>query len=93
MRGSQYSISSRLSRYNYELRLSDLFDASKGHLEIDRWKDEATDEWRADNQMAWLLKRACHSDLNIKLGKSSNCLMIITARKWWLGAFYAYHSS
>jgi hypothetical protein len=50
------TVTSRVARYSYGVKCSQLFDETKGHSIRDRRRG-LRGEWRADNQMHWLLEK------------------------------------
>jgi hypothetical protein len=50
------TVTSRIARYSYGVKCSQLFDETKGHSIRDRRRG-VRGEWRADNQMHWLLEK------------------------------------
>ncbi|KAL8798869.1 MAG: hypothetical protein Q9182_006325 [Xanthomendoza sp. 2 TL-2023] len=50
------TVAARVARHNYGICVSWPFDLTKGHLLVDRYRG-TRGEWRASNQMSWLLRK------------------------------------
>ncbi|KAL8700310.1 MAG: hypothetical protein Q9224_001020 [Gallowayella concinna] len=50
------TVAARVSRHNYGICVSWPFESAKGHLLVDRYRG-TRGEWRASNQMSWLLRK------------------------------------
>ncbi|PSN58712.1 actin-like ATPase domain-containing protein [Corynespora cassiicola Philippines] len=60
------TVAARKARFNYGNCWCVPFDASKGHLEIDKGRlPDPNHEWWAMNQMEWILKKAYFSPLKV----------------------------
>lgn len=61
------TVAARVSRHNYGICVSWPFDPAQGHQLVDRYRG-TRGEWRANNQMSWLLQKVRPRDLQWHFG-------------------------
>ena len=80
------TVTARIARYSYGIKCSELFDETKGHLIRDRRRG-VRGEWRADNQMHWMLEKGEKIEegrlLNIQLAASVQVGLFSTGMEYF----------
>ena len=60
------TVKSRIARYSYGVEVSFPFESGK-HLLADRVWDAASNSWKADHQVYWLIKKVSYIDVTDRL--------------------------
>jgi hypothetical protein len=83
---SKKTVVSRIARYSYGVTFASPYDESKGHLVQDRRRGPRG-EWRAINQMGWLLEKGDKVEegrvLHIRLTANVQVSMLSSGMKYF----------